>query len=86
MSLFIFVFSYHNYSFNFNNTNRKNHRCWAWDSNPGQQNGWRKRNHVAGMTAALVMLKNFADSLATNARFNEFQKLSLKSIAQCFSE
>ena len=80
MSLFIFVFSYHNYSFNFNNTNRKNHRCWAWDSNPDS------RNHVAAMTAALVMLKNFADSLATNARFNEFQKLSLKSIAQCFSE
>ena len=35
-------FSHHNF-----NTNWKNHRCCAWDSNPGPQNGRRRRNHRA---------------------------------------
>ena len=33
--------------YNFNNTNWKKLRWCAWDSNPGPQDGWRRRNHGA---------------------------------------
>ena len=33
--------------YNFNNTNWKKHRWCAWDSNPGLQDGRRRRNHRA---------------------------------------
>ena len=45
LASFCLFSSFSNY--NFNNTNWKKHRWCAWDSNPGPQDGRRRRNHGA---------------------------------------
>ena len=48
--LFLF-FSHYNF-----NTIWKKHRWCAWDSNPGPQDGWRRRNHRAMAATKNVFL------------------------------
>ena len=45
--------------YNFNNTNWKKHSWCAWDSNPGPQDGRRRRNHGA---MAATQVKNYCCS------------------------
>ena len=43
--LFSFILSFSHY--NLNNTNWKKRRWFAWDTNPGPQDGWHRRNDGA---------------------------------------
>ena len=52
--------------YNFNNTNWKKHRWCAWDSNPGPQNGRRRRNH--GAIAATLICPSLLQTLFFNRR------------------